>query len=94
MFPHRLVVFEARHKGPAVDIVEFLGEDPLVFCIVDFERAVWRNAVGFVREGNKRVLSVRVYQECEKAKHLQSWLNRTQICTNNVRGGISCSCPS
>ncbi len=28
-------------------IIEFLQEGPIVFCIIDFETEVWRNAAGF-----------------------------------------------
>jgi hypothetical protein len=36
------VVFEAREECAAVDEVELLREDPLVFGIFDFKLAVWR----------------------------------------------------
>ena len=36
-------VFETCCQGAAVDVVEFLGEDPFVFCVVDLKAAVLRN---------------------------------------------------
>lgn len=42
-----LRVFEAGEESTAMYIVKFLREDPLVFCIVDFEPEVWRHAAGF-----------------------------------------------
>jgi hypothetical protein len=30
-------VFKAGCEGAAVDVVELLGKDPFIFCIVDFE---------------------------------------------------------
>ena len=35
--------FEAVHEGSTVDVVEWLGEEPVFFCIVDLEVAVWGN---------------------------------------------------
>lgn len=39
-------VAEAGEEGAAVDVVEFVGEGPFVFCVVDFELAVWGEAAG------------------------------------------------
>ena len=33
--------FETGDEGAAMDVVEGFREDPLVFCIVDLETAVW-----------------------------------------------------
>jgi len=41
-----MVGFETGDEGAAVDIVEGLGEQPIVFCIADFEAAVCWNATG------------------------------------------------
>jgi hypothetical protein len=40
-----LRVFEAGEESPSMYVVESLGEDPFVFSIVDFEMAIWWNAV-------------------------------------------------
>jgi hypothetical protein len=42
---HVLRVFEAGEESPSMDVVESLGEDPFVFSIVNFEMAIWWNAV-------------------------------------------------
>jgi hypothetical protein len=36
-------IFEAVHESSTVDVVEWLGEEPVFFCIVDLEVAVWGN---------------------------------------------------
>ena len=33
-------IFEAVHEGAAVDVVEWLREEPLFFCVVDLENAI------------------------------------------------------
>lgn len=35
---------ETERQGAAVDIVEFVGIEPVVFYVVDFESAVWWDA--------------------------------------------------
>jgi hypothetical protein len=42
---HILGVFEAGDESPPVDVVKFLGEVPLVFCVINFEAAVCWDAI-------------------------------------------------
>ena len=35
---------ETRYEGSAVDVVEGGGEEPVVFCVVDFEAAIFWDA--------------------------------------------------
>jgi hypothetical protein len=39
-------IFEAVHEGAAVDVVEWLREEPLFFCVVDLENAICGDAGG------------------------------------------------
>ena len=39
-------VFETCCEGAAVDVVEWLREEPLFFCIVDLENAICGDAGG------------------------------------------------
>ena len=48
LFEHSLWVSEAAQKESAMDQIEFLLVDPLIFEIFDLEDAVYRNA-GIVR---------------------------------------------
>jgi hypothetical protein len=41
----KAVVFEAGEESPAVNEVEFLGEYPFIFGVINFEPAVWWNTV-------------------------------------------------
>ena len=34
---------EAASEGTAVDVIKLVGENPRIFCIVDFEGAICRN---------------------------------------------------
>jgi hypothetical protein len=43
-----MVGFETSDEGAAVDIVKGLGEQPIVFRVVDFEAAVCWNATGWI----------------------------------------------
>lgn len=36
-------VFEAGEEGSAMNEIKFLTGSPFVFCVVDFETAVWRD---------------------------------------------------
>jgi hypothetical protein len=47
---HQFLVAEKGGERSAVDVVEALTEDPFIFCVVDFEAAVWWNAL-FVVSG-------------------------------------------
>jgi hypothetical protein len=38
-------IFETGKDSPAVDIIEFLTENPLIFCIINLETAIWRDAL-------------------------------------------------
>jgi hypothetical protein len=42
---HVLGVFEAGEESSPMDIVKSFGKVPFVFCVVEFEAAVWRNTV-------------------------------------------------
>jgi hypothetical protein len=39
-------IFEAVHECAAVDVVEWLREEPLFFCVVDLENAICGDAGG------------------------------------------------
>lgn len=41
-----MVRSETSDEGAAVDVVKRHGEQPVVFCVVDFEAAVCGDAVG------------------------------------------------
>jgi hypothetical protein len=51
-----------------MDVVEFLGEDPLVLCVVDFEAAVWGDAEGVVREGKYKRRGAKSENGCLRSK--------------------------
>jgi hypothetical protein len=66
------VVFEARHERSAVDVVEFLGEDPRIFCVVDLEAAVWRDAYRGCQAHEKQKISRKRVLESEKESRRNS----------------------
>jgi hypothetical protein len=39
-------IFEAVHEGAAVDVVKWFREEPLFFCVVDLENAIFGDAGG------------------------------------------------
>jgi hypothetical protein len=47
MFEDCTVGSETGDEGAAVDIVKGHGEQPVVFCVADFEATVWGEAVGW-----------------------------------------------
>jgi len=59
------MIFETRNKSTAVDVVELLLEDPLIFCIVNFKTAVGGDALSLAHWQK----IVRMYS--------QFWLNCT-----------------
>lgn len=37
----RAIVLEACHQGTRVDVIEWVVECPLIFCIINLELAIW-----------------------------------------------------
>jgi hypothetical protein len=60
------VVFKAGHERPAVDIVELLGENPWIFCVVDLEAAVRRDACGGCQVSEEQEVSRKRVSKSEK----------------------------
>ena len=65
---------ETGDEGAAVNIAEGHGEQPVVFCVVDFESAVWGEAVGWV-------FSVEYGGERDNKLFR---LDGTQVCSDNT----------
>jgi hypothetical protein len=66
------VVFEARSEGPAVDVVELLGETPRIFCIADPKAAVGRDTCGGCQASEEKDISRKRVLETEKKSRKES----------------------
>jgi hypothetical protein len=67
------VVFEAAEQGAAVNEVEFLGEEPLVFYVVYLETAVWWDTLNHFEP----VIEDRHRMGGEKGAFILDWLDGT-----------------
>jgi hypothetical protein len=71
---HVLRVFKAGDQSPAVDIIKFLGKVPFIFCVINFEIAVWWDTVLLISEVFKGLVR----------GELLKWLNWTEICPDDL----------
>lgn len=64
-----------------MNIIEFLGVEPFVFGVANFEVAVWRDAYAF----RGHALKIRVLDSLY-------WLDGAEITTDDFGRGVFCSC--
>jgi len=70
---HRTWVLEARTEGSVLNVVELVAESTFILYAINLEAAVWR------------IVSPHSFQTRAKQRHVQIWLNRAEIGSEDLR---------